>query len=248
MIWLALLLGIGGVSGLGAAARMAAAEARQALRIARRAVGVLAIVLALLSAIAMIPAGHAGVAVVFGRVRGRPLAEGLNLVNPFATVERISVRTETYTMSSVHHEGPVQGDDSIQALSADGLLMPLDITVAYRLAPIDVPWIYRNIGPEYVDKVIRPASRTAVREAIAGFTAQEAYATRREELARRMDELLQARLRSILSAHEDSQGRTGFLIEQVMIRNVQLPARMKEAIEEKLARDEADDRRSSRPR
>ena len=51
------------------------------------------------------------------------------------------MRTETYTMSAVINEGAVRGDDSIQALSADGLLMPLDITVAYRLVAGDAPWL-----------------------------------------------------------------------------------------------------------
>jgi len=146
----------------------------------------------------------------------------------------MTVRTETYTMSSVRDEGAIKGDDSITALSADGLMMPLDITLAYRLVPSDAPWLYRSIGPDYVDKVIRPSSRTAVREAIAGFTAQEAYSTKRQELAASMDQLLTTRLKELLAQHEDSQNRRGFIIEQVMIRNVQLPTRVKNAIEEKL--------------
>jgi len=137
-------------------------------------------------------------------------------------------------MSSVHDEGAVKGDDSITALSADGLMMPLDVTLAYRLVSADAPWLYRSIGPDFVDKVIRPASQTAVREAIAGFTAQEAYSNRRQELAMNIDQLLTTRLRELLTQHEDFQNRRGFIIEQVMIRNVQLPARVKNAIEEKL--------------
>jgi len=52
-----------------------------------------------------------------------------------------------------------------------------------------------------VDKIVRPAARTAVREAIAGFTAQESYSTRPEELSARMGELLTSRLRDVLSQH-----------------------------------------------
>jgi regulator of protease activity HflC (stomatin/prohibitin superfamily) len=117
-------------------------------------------------------------------------------------------------------------------------MMPLDITVAYRLVASDAPWLYRNIGPDYVDKVIRPAARTAVREAVAGFTAQESYSTRREPLAQRMHELLTLRLKSLLSQHEDFNDRSAFLVEQVMIRNVQLPPKVKDAIEEKLSAEQ----------
>jgi regulator of protease activity HflC (stomatin/prohibitin superfamily) len=237
MIWLVLLIGVGSL-GLRAFRRVAPREFYPTFTFLARTGGVLAALALVLSCVAVVPAGHVGVAVVFGKVQGRPLTEGLNLVNPFATVERMTVRTETYTMSAVVHEGAVRGDDSIQALSADGLLMPLDITVAYRLVGGDGPWIYRNVGPDFVDKVIRPAARTAVREAIAGFTAQESYSTRREQLATKMDELLTARLKGLLSQHDDFNNRAAFVIEQVMIRNVQLPAKVKDAIEEKLSAEQ----------
>jgi len=237
MIWFALLLAICAL-----ALRTSMGFADKALHRLISMVGNLlaasALILGLLSSLAVVSAGHVGVAAVFGKVQSRHLSEGLNFVNPFARVEEMSVRTETYTMSSVSNEGQVKGDDSIQALSADGLMMPLDITVAYRLVPADGPWLYRNIGPDYVDKVIRPAARTAVREAVAGFTAQESYSTRREPLAQRMHELLTGRLKGLLSQHEDFGDRVGFIVEQVMIRNVQLPPKVKDAIEEKLSAEQ----------
>src|SRR5262245_15593964 len=185
--------------------------------------GAAAALLAVFSMIAVVPAGHVGIPIVFGRVQERNLSEGLHFINPFAQVVSMTVRTETYTMSSVRDEGAVKGDDSITALPADGLMMPLDVTLAYRLVASDAPWLYRSIGPDFVDKLIRPASRTAVREAIAGFTAQEAYSNRRQELAMNIDQLLTTRLRDLLTQHEDFLNRRGFIIEQVMIRNVQLP-------------------------
>ena len=237
MIWIALLLAVCAI-GVRASRRFAGRQQHRGLIVAGKALAVLAGFFLLWSFVAVVPAGHAGVPVVFGKVQNRHLSEGLNLVNPFASIQKMTVRTETYTMSAVIQEGPVKGDDSIQALSADGLLMPLDITVAYRLVPKDGPWIYRNIGPDYVDKVIRPTARTAVREAIAGFTAQEAYSTRREELGRRMDELLTSRLKALMSQHDDFGDKRGFFVEQVMIRNVQLPPKVKEAIEEKLSAEQ----------
>lgn len=237
MIWVAMLLGLIFFS-LIMMRRSAPNGLYEILSLVSRAAGIASLAALVLSFIAMVPAGHVGVPIVFGKVQPGYLSEGLSLVNPFAKVERMSARTETYTMSAVFNEGQVAGDDAIQALSADGLLMPLDITVAYRLVGADAPWLYRSIGPDYVDKVIRPAARTAVREAIAGFTAQESYSTRREQLAQRMDELLTERLRRLLSQHEDFNNRSAFVIEQVMIRNVQLPPKVKEAIEEKLSAEQ----------
>jgi regulator of protease activity HflC (stomatin/prohibitin superfamily) len=225
MLWLALLLAVVAVVVRGS---------RTVPGFVALVLGLAAVVLALSNFVAVVPAGHVGVPVVFGRVQDRALPEGLNIVNPFAVVQATTVRTETYTMSSVRDEGPVKGDDSIVALSADGLMMPLDVTIAYRVVGGDAPWLFRHIGPDYLDKIVRPAARTAVREAIAGFTSQESYSTRREELAQSMHTLLTARIRDLLAQTEDSANRRGFIIEQVMIRNVQLPPKVKNAIEEKL--------------
>jgi regulator of protease activity HflC (stomatin/prohibitin superfamily) len=233
MIWFALLLAASAI-GLRSSRRFIGAELRNIAGLVAAGLSVVALVVAVFSAITMVPAGHVGIPIVFGRVQDRNLTEGLHFVNPFAQVVSMTVRTETYTMSAARDEGAIKGDDSIAALSSDGLMMPLDITLAYRLVATDAPWLYRSIGPDYVDKVIRPVSRTAVREAIAGFTAQEAYSSRRQELAVNIDQLLTTRLRELLMQHEDFLNRRGFIIEQVMIRNVQLPARVKNAIEEKL--------------
>lgn len=189
------------------------------------------------SLLVAVPAGHTGVAVLFGRVQDVMLDEGLNVKNPFAQVEMLSVRTETYTMSAITSEGKLRRDDAITALSSDGLRMPLDVTVAYRLVPEDAAWVYRNLGRDFEDKLVRPATRTVVREATSKFTSQEAYASEREALALEMQHLLTARIATILDQYEGWEGR-GFIIQQVMLRNVDLPPKVKEAIEEKLAAEQ----------
>jgi regulator of protease activity HflC (stomatin/prohibitin superfamily) len=208
--------------------------AAQVLGLASSVLLVVALLAVIAASVVIIPAGHVGVQVLFGRVQPTALTEGIQLVNPLVDVVKMSVRTETYTMSATSSDGAVQGDDSIQALSSDGLLMPLDITIAYRLVGGDAPLVYRNIGADYVDKIIRPASRTAVREAIAGFTAQEAYSTKREALPQKMHDLLTNRMGALLRQREDFKGATGFIVDQVMLRKIQLPDKVKDAIEAKL--------------
>jgi len=204
------------------------------MRGASSALLVVAVLLVVVSSFVIIPAGHIGVQVLFGKVKPTALTEGIQLINPLVQVQEMSVRTETYTMSATSNEGQVRGDDSIQALSSDGLLMPLDITIAFRLVGSDAPRVYREIGPDYVEKIIRPASRTAVREAIAGFTAQEAYSTKREALPQKMHDLLTERMKTLLEQREDFKGATGFTVDQVMLRKIQLPDKVKNAIEAKL--------------
>jgi len=197
----------------------------------------LAAVLIVLSAIAMVPAGHVGVPVLFGKVQPGHLGEGLHLINPLLEVQKMSVRTEAYTMSSIGREGQLRGDDSITVLSKDGLRMPLDITVQYRLVPSDAPRVYRTLGMDYVEKVIRPAARTAIRQAASQFTAQEAYSTRRAELAEQTRICLEKSIKTLLSQQRGFQG-DGFVIQQVLLRNVALPPRLQAAIEEKLSAEQ----------
>jgi regulator of protease activity HflC (stomatin/prohibitin superfamily) len=209
-------------------------EAQQRLSAPSWALGAAAIVLFVVSSVTIIPAGHVGVQVLFGKVKPEPLTEGIQFINPFVTVQEMSVRTETYTMSATSAEGQVRGDDSIQALSADGLSMPVDITVVFRLVGGDAPRVYRDIGADFVEKIIRPSSRTAVREAIAGFTAQEAYSTKREELPAKMQDLLSQRVKALLEQRDTFKGATGVIVEQVMLRKIQLPEKVKNAIEAKV--------------
>lgn len=192
------------------------------------------LLMTLSSSITIIPAGHVGVQVLFGRVKAEALTEGIQVINPFVVVQEMSVRTETYTMSATANEGQVRGDDAIQVLSSDGLLMPLDVTIVYRLVGSDAPRVYRDIGADFVEKIIRPSARTAVREAIAGFTAQEAYSTKREALPLKMQELLIARVKALLEQRDTFKGATGVVVEQVMLRKIQLPDKVKNAIEAKL--------------
>lgn len=205
------------------------------------------------AALVAVPAGHVGVPVLFGRVQSYGLDEGLHVINPFADVTNLSVRTETYTMArGTQRDQSVSGsyaslrksrviqEEPIAVLSSDGLQLMMDVTVMYRLEPNDAPLVYQKFGPDYVMKIVRPAARSAVREATNKYTSQEAYSTKREELTNRMKEMLVQRITAIVGEHEvfATNNRAGVRIEQVLLRNVDLPVKVKQAIEEKLAAEQ----------
>ena len=232
MIWVSVMLFAGSAATRLASRRMLP-DIRRVLTAVSVALFGAAVVLLVLSVFTIVPAGHVGVPVVFGSVQFRSVPEGLHVVNPFADVVKLSVRTETYTMVATVDEGQVRGDDSIYALSADQVQMALDVTVAYKLVDRDAPWVYRNLSRQYVESIVRPAARTAVPEATAGFIFQEATSSRREELAERMRERLTQRIRALLSQYGDFKG-TGVLIQQVFLRKIELPVDLKRAIEDKM--------------
>ena len=85
------------------------------------------------SCIKQIDAGQIGVQSLFGKVQDEVITSGLNFVNPLMSINTIDVRTQNYTMSGIHSEGEMAGDDAIRVLTADGLEVVIDLTVLYRV-------------------------------------------------------------------------------------------------------------------
>ena len=103
----------------------------------------------LIKSLIVIPAGTTGVYEIFGKVSDTELHSGMNLVNPLGSVTKLSIRNEEYTMSIASEEGMYYGDDSITALTNEGLEVKLDLTVLYRLAEDKASDIYRTVGLDY---------------------------------------------------------------------------------------------------
>jgi regulator of protease activity HflC (stomatin/prohibitin superfamily) len=186
--------------------------------------GVALILLGILSqCIVQIDAGKVGVQSLFGNVQKNTLTSGLNFVNPLVDVKEMDLKTQNYTMSGVHDEGEKQGDDAIRVLSADGLEVTIDLTVLFRILPEKAPSIYRQIGLDYVNTIVRPLSRTRIRDISANYDAVALYSTKREEF--------QARI--FANIDKDFKGR-GLILEQLLVRNIALPESVKKTIESKI--------------
>ena len=169
-----------------------------------------------------VEAGNVGVTSLFGDVDSVPLSQGLHLILPLKAVTKMSIQTQSVTMHAGTSNETGQAD-SIEAVSADGMRMPLDTTVNFRLVADDAPWVYQHLGEDYVNKVVMPAMRTAVREALSQFQAQEAYSTKRDELSRRMEEMLRKHVRALLDDYK-FPGQA-VIVQQVLLRNIGIPTR-----------------------
>lgn len=183
----------------------------------------LLVLILLLTSFSMVDAGQVGVKSLFGRVSDEVLESGLHIENPLVRVHRFDIRTQNYTMSSVQDEGQQAGDDAIRVLSADGLEISMDVTVLYRVLPEAAPRILREVGKEYQDTIVRPVVRTKIRDAAVYYQAVDVYSTKREELQQR-----------IFTSIEQDFAARGLVLEQLLIRNVTLPASVKAAIEAKI--------------
>ncbi|HEX8461343.1 MAG TPA: SPFH domain-containing protein, partial [Segetibacter sp.] len=123
------------------------------------------------SCVIQVNAGTIGVKSLFGKIQNDVLYSGLHFVNPLVEVKEIDVRTQNYTMSSVHDEGDKTGDDAIRVLTSDGLEVIIDLTVLYRVQASQAPRLVRETGIDYKDKIVRPVTRTKIRDNSVYYTA-----------------------------------------------------------------------------
>ncbi len=175
------------------------------------------------SSIIIIDAGETGVYSLFGRVKNEELKSGFHLVIPLARVHKMTIRTEEYTMSIATKEGKKTGDDSILALTKEGLSVTLDITILYRLNEDSASDVYKTLGLDYESKIIRPEIRSSIREVIANYEAKDIYSEKRQATAIGILDSLKLKLEP-----------RGIIIEDVLLRNVNLPANLAQSIQEKL--------------
>jgi len=189
-----------------------------------RIIGISFMVLgAALSMFKVIDAGQVGVKTLYGKVDDQVLYSGLNVINPLVEVTTFDVKTQNYTMSAIHDEGSKSGDDAIRILTSDGLEVTIDLSVLFSVTPKDAPRILKEIGDDYLDKIVRPVARTAIRDNAVSYEAVALYSTKRQEFQNK-----------IFSAIDLSFAKRGLKLEQLLVRNVTLPESVRKAIESKI--------------
>lgn len=171
-------------------------------------------------AIVTIPAGQVGVVYdpFAGGVQEYQLKEGFHFILPWQEVTQYSLRTMTYNM----HEG---GDDvSIFGLTNEGLEVMVDLSVVYHVQSNKAWELHKTVGEYYTDVLVKPITRTKVRDLIAFYKAEDLYTTDKRVA-------LQA---SITKKIQDELEPRGIIIESILIRDIVLPTTIKGAIETKL--------------
>lgn len=193
----------------------------------RRPTMFLGVVLALLGIVSnifiIIEPGKVGVQSLFGKVDNNVLESGLRIVNPLVKIDRFDVRTQNYTMSVVKNEGQKEGDDAIRVLTADGLEVTIDLSVLYKINTPEAPKILQSIGPDFENVVVRPITRTRIRDNAVAYEAVALFSSKREEF--------QAKI--FQSIDKDFKER-GLILEQLLVRNIKLPESVQTTIESKI--------------
>jgi regulator of protease activity HflC (stomatin/prohibitin superfamily) len=195
---------------------------RQAMNANNKLLGVAAILLGagmfIYKTAVVIPAGHVGVVDFFGNVTKNTLKPGINFVNPLARVVRMSIKTQELK-------------EVANVPSQEGLTVSLEVSVLYHLDPEKAADVYKTVGPVYQDILLVPQFRSVIRTVTASYEAKALYTSMREKLATN----IKTDLETLLNPR-------GILIENTPLRNISLPQRVTEAIEEKLSAEQESQR------
>jgi regulator of protease activity HflC (stomatin/prohibitin superfamily) len=180
------------------------------LRLIGLGIAAFLLVILFFSAVTKVGTGHVGVLTLFGKVQsGETLGEGIHLINPMKTNNELSIQTQTLK-------------ESASVPSSEGLMMSLDTSLIYHLNPERAAEVFQKIGADYENIVVEPTLRSAIREATASHTANALYTGEREMVAKQIYDQVSTQLKE-----------RGLTVENVLLRDIQLPATLKSAIEAK---------------
>lgn len=116
-----------------------------------------------------------------------------------------------------------QLEETMKVLSSDGLNINVDMTVRINPQHNKIAAVHENFGRDYIERLVRPEVRSSVRQVLGQFTPEELYSTKRDEV----QGLIQSDL-------EETLGKNYIVLQATLIRDIELPEKVRTAIEEKL--------------
>jgi len=198
--------------------------ATEAVRTAGIVGGSIVVLLLLLTSFRVVPVGHA--LVIFNTVTKsfRLGRQGITFVAPFiSATQDYDLRRLEYTMSGVSGEGrKSEIDDSLWSPTKEGLQVGIDLTVWHHVDPERLISIHQKIGPDYEDKIIRPAIRSVIRLVISEYPVMDVYSEKRAEIQSEINR----KTKTLIE-------KDGFVVDEVVLRDVRFTPEFTKAIEAK---------------
>lgn len=188
---------------------------------------------AIATSIVVVPSGMGGVRVsqIGGTVPGT-LYPGVHFVTPMIeTVKTFDLRDHLFTAGVTDDPGQdAKQKSALTVQSREGLNIALAVTVRYHLDPRKLDHVEEQL-PQPVDKeIVPPVVASAWRELAPSYTVQEIFSTKREEVRQRAAATITRKL-----------GADGIVVEEVMLRDIQLPAEYAKGLEGLLLKEQEDD-------
>lgn len=161
--------------------------------------------------------------VLSGDLASTPLGPGLHIIIPgVQEVTLYSVAQQEYTMSGATNEGVIKGDDAVEALTKDGQLVLLDVTIIFRIDPAKANDVHVKWGERYQNGLIRPTVRSVTREVLGQFDIQQIYGEERSVVGQEIQDQVATAI-----------SRDGFEVIDVLVRNITFSDEYVRSIEQK---------------
>ncbi|TBR81271.1 prohibitin family protein [Campylobacter novaezeelandiae] len=203
---------------------------------------ILAIILLIIVAkpFAIVNSGEMGIKSTTGKYNPNPLEPGLHFFLPFIqkiTIIDTRVRQINYasiegTNENLNLGSGVINKNSISVLDSRGLPVSIDVTVQYRLNPLQVPQTIATWSLNWENKIIDPVVRDVVRSVVGKYTAEE-LPTNRNAIATQIEEGIRKTI--------EAQPNEPVELRAVQLREIILPSKVKEQIERvQIAKQEAE--------
>ncbi len=158
-------------------------------------------------------------AVIFKKFAGgldkdNVLDQGFNFKAPWNTLHVYDVKEQS-------------AEESMDVLDKNGLSINVDITVRFHPTYDRIGYLHENFGENYISNLVIPEVRSAVRQVMGRYSAEEIYSTKRAEV-----EL------SIKEETAKSLNQNSIEMRALLIRSINLPEQIKTAIQNKLTQEQ----------
>lgn len=155
----------------------------------------------------------------------RPFSSGLDKENVYQPGFHVVAPWNDMYVYEIREK---QLEEEMEVLSSNGLNIKVDVTARINPNFGQIGDLHETFGREYMERLVRPEIRSAVRQVIGKFTPEELYSTKRDEVQTLITESLQAVL-----------AENYIDLRAILIRDIELPEKVRTAIEEKLEAEQA---------
>ncbi len=168
------------------------------------------------TACVVIEDGEVGITKSFGTIADEPVPAGIAFVAPVVRlIETWNIKLQEIKETS-------------QVPSSEGLIVGLQTSLLFQVEPERAPQIRKTVGWNYIELLIMPYFRSALRDVVSGYSVKRIYAEAgRKEIAENIRAYLEEKL-----------GPHGIRVVDVLLRDVVLPQKFKESIELKLTAEQ----------
>lgn len=140
--------------------------------------------------------------------------EGFHVIAPWNTMYVYGVREQ-------------QREEAMDVLDKNGLSVSMDVTVRFNPIYGEIGFLYEQFGVNYINVLVTPEVRSSVRQVAGRYTAEEIYSTKRAEV----EQAIITETRAVLS-------KNYIAMKALLIRSINLPTQIKNAIESKLQQEQ----------